>query len=155
MCHRDIFFRALESKEAAKLQAEYPEHIKPFLDITEDIGQRFPGLLENPHRVGNVDDTAIDVIYGKKIKVFTSASGPNGELKRCSTTCCSAQYIIEVFFVSYSGLKVSPFFIVIEKRTNKECFEAVKISTKNRTVTGGKCSRYCLSNWFPAETAVI
>ena len=80
--HRELTFRAQESTEAAKLSAETEAHVAPFFKLLSEIGDRNPGLLKNPHRIWNLDETRVDYIFGKKKKVFTSATSHHGVFQK-------------------------------------------------------------------------
>lgn len=49
--HRELTFRAQESKERSKLSAENFNHVNTFFDILKDINSCHPGILQNPNRI--------------------------------------------------------------------------------------------------------
>ena len=151
--HRDLTFRAQENKERVKLHAESVSHIQPFFDIINDIGKNHPGMLTNPNRIWNLDETAVDGRYGKREKVFLSSDSHHGGFVACSTNKASQKHITAVVCVSASGLKTPPFFIVAGKRINARWFDAVH--GNHSDAISGICARYSVPGWFPDEEGVV
>ena len=74
----ELSFRSQESKESGKISPESEANVAPFFKLLSQIGDRNPGLLENPHRIWNLDETRVDYIFRKKEKVFTSSTSHHG-----------------------------------------------------------------------------
>lgn len=80
--YRELTFRNAESKEIAKLNAENYEHVQHFFGILTDLDRKHKGLLANPNRIVNMDETAVDATYGKREKVFTASTSHHGGFKK-------------------------------------------------------------------------
>lgn len=117
------------------------------------MNEMHPGVLTDPNRIWNLDETAVDATFGKKENVFTSASSHHGGYKSCSTSYAAPKHITAVVCVSASGLKVPPFFIVQGKRINERWFEPLQGSFSKEL--DGLCGRYASSAWFPSRSAVV
>lgn len=151
--HRELTFRSQESKEKAKLNAENFNHVDRFFRILDDIGERCPGILSNPNRIWNMDETAIDGTWGKKEKVFTASDSHKGGFRACSRSKGANKHVTAVVCVSASGLKTDPFFIVQGKRLNERWFDQVEGSFKNTVAR--PAADFCSPGWFPADKAVV
>ena len=64
--NRDITYRNVENKDAAKLHAENYDHVASFAKVLRDVRNDFPGIFQNPYRLWNLDETAVSCEYGKK-----------------------------------------------------------------------------------------
>lgn len=124
--HLEITFIAQEPKETSNQNSERREQVQSFFDIINGIGQKFLGVLQNPHRIWNIDETAVDATYGKREKVFNTAGSHNGWFKRCFTSYSSSKHITAVVCISASDLKAPPFFINAVKRINNKFLDDVK-----------------------------
>ena len=76
--HREISFRKAENKDAEKLKAESREHFQTFLTALKNVDRPHPGLLSDPDRIWNFDETAVDATNGNSEKVFCSAASHHG-----------------------------------------------------------------------------
>ena len=151
--HLELTFRAQQNKERGKLQAESLSNVQPIFDIINNIGRKNPEILNNPNRIWNLDETAVDATYGKREKVFTSSKNNEGGFIACSTNKASQKHITAVICVSASGLKTPPFFIVAGKRINERWFDAVQGSPNDQI--SGVYVPYAVPGWFPDEQGVM
>ena len=107
--NRDITYRNVENKDAAKLHAEIYDHVASFPKVLRDVGNDFPGIFQNPYRLWNLDETAVSCEYGKKRKVFGAADTHHGGYTAWHASKMS-KHITAIISVSASRLKASPFF---------------------------------------------
>ena len=57
--NRSITYRNSEKKDLAKLQGENYGHIKTYADVLRQVDRDFPGMLHDPERIWNMDETSV------------------------------------------------------------------------------------------------
>lgn len=127
--------------------------MQPFFALVSDINEKHPGILRNPNRLWNLDETAVDATFGKKKNVFASSNSHHGGYNSCSTNYASRKHITAVVCISASGLKTPPFLIFQGKRINERRFDAVQGCFSKRL--SDMCGRYNVSDWFPYCSALV
>ena len=76
-----------------------------------------PGLLKDPDRVWNMDETSIDAEHGKREKVYGSSSTHHGGFRNSDNSKGSGRHVTAVIVVS------PPFLVISRKRKYADWFE--------------------------------
>eukprot|EP00171_Calliarthron_tuberculosum_P002529 IDg2529t1 len=150
--HRELTLRKAESKEHAKLYAENYVHVNRFFKIMQDLEDKHAGLLSNPNRIVNIDETAVDATFGKREKAFTAANSHHGGFRGEKAVYGARQHVTAVVMATASGRLAPPFFIVEGKRLNARWWAPVKGGFGE--CVSGICAKYTKPNWFPKEGVI-
>lgn len=150
--NRDISYKKIENKESAKLAAESYEHVESFFKILDDIQTKHHGILQDPRRVWNMDETAVDCTLGKWLRGFTSATTKNGGHRSVKSTYGMSKHITAVIAANATGILTPPFFIVAGKRKNSDWWSPVISSSK--ITPHGIIERFTKANWFPLNGCI-
>lgn len=120
--HRDITYRSSEDKDLARIRGENYEHVKTYANLLSQINQDFPGMLHDPDRVWNTDETAVSAENSIAKKAFTTSDSHHGGFKCVSTRKGPGKHITAVIAVSASGRIAPPFLIVAGKNVMARWF---------------------------------
>ena len=74
----DIAYKKIENKEAAKMAAELFSQVETFFAAVQHVKDSHHGLLDDPKRVWNMDETAVDCNFGKLKRGFTASGKRSG-----------------------------------------------------------------------------
>ncbi|CDF32200.1 unnamed protein product [Chondrus crispus] len=74
----NITFRKSENKENAKVKGENFEHVQSYARALRQVDNENPGIFEDGDRFFNLDETAVNGEFGKRVKVFGSADTHHG-----------------------------------------------------------------------------
>lgn len=148
----DITYKRIENKEFAKLAAESYRHIDIFFAALDEIQVKHPGILLNPHRIWNLDETAVDCTLGKLEKAFTSRDTKNGGHRAVKSRYGSSKHVTVVIAASGAGVLTPPFFIVAGKRMNSDWYAPVQ--GRFQAHPQGIIKRFTKPNWFPKDGCI-
>lgn len=123
------------------------------LKFLKILGEGIPGLLQNPNRIWNVDETGVDGTRGKREKRFTDATSHHGCFRAENRSNGLPQHIISVIAVSASGRAAPPLFIIAARRMNPRWWEPVTGQFRNGV--SRNCAEYTRPNRFPREGVIM
>lgn len=150
--NRDTTYSLHRNKEAAKVAAEIKQQIQSFFDVMQNLEVSNAGLFNNPLRIWNMDETAVDNVLGKHEKVFSPSDSKGGGFRPLISTHGCSKHITAVAATSAAG-HICPLFFVIEgKRMPSQCLAPVQ-GDLSSTPQGIIC-RFTQPNWFPLDKAV-
>lgn len=151
--HREITYKKVEDKNASKLRAENRDHVGTFFIALKQIEILHPGLVKDPDRVWNVDETKVDATEAGFRKAFCASSGHHGGFSATSSTSGVDKHITAVVAVSASGRKSTPFFIVAGQRHMSKWTDALLNTTASSSISPAlkQYDKYVKPEWFPND----
>lgn len=105
----EICLRTHTIKDAEKLRAEDPEHLGSYKTVLEEINNLHPGMLKDPSRFWNIDETAVLSEKGRKRKVFGPSCSHQGGFVSQQTGSGEGRHVSAVVAVSAAGHTTPPF----------------------------------------------
>eukprot|EP00171_Calliarthron_tuberculosum_P003025 IDg3025t1 len=109
--HPDVCLRTHTRKDAAKLRAEDREHLRSYKEILQEVDKLHPGMLQDPCRFWNTDETAVLTEKGRKRKVFGPSSAHQGGFVTQQVGSGEGRHVTAVIAVSAAGHKAPPFLL--------------------------------------------
>ena len=149
--NRETTYRYAENKSVAKLRAERYDHVASLERALKEVEKRNPNIFSHAERLWNMDETAIEVEYGKKRKVFSSSKSHHGGTKS-QRGGKQSKHITAVVAVSASGRKTPPIFIVAGKNIMSSWFQPLSVE---QIMGDTRLQWLTADDWFPRDAVVL
>lgn len=145
-----IKLRKSENTTATLLEADHFTHVNILVEALKQVEKKHPEILQNPHRIWNMDETAVEAEYGRCVKVFScseSRCGGRGRKLKESET-----HLIAVL-CSSASVRFGPLFCIAQE---KSCMESwlKRFSEYMFTYQDGTRHWLTRSDWIQNETIV-
>ena len=118
--------------------------------ILETVERKHPGILRDGRRIWNTDETAINVTFGERIKVFGPSNTHHGGFV-ASTHNGAGKHITAVIAVSADGLIAPPFFIIAGKKVVQKWIDPLDPSFREGHPD---CDMFTRPEWMPADATI-
>lgn len=149
--NRALTMRKSENVLPVKLAAQNYKHVLTFKSILQRVDREHPGLLKDPERIWNWDETSVLPEFGKLTKCYAPSSSNRGGAR--VTVKDHGKHVTAGLAASASGRIAPPFLIAAGKKKMSSWLRP--LSPIDFTDERGRMHWLCGEDWCPNDVRLL
>ena len=150
--NRDLAFRPIERVDATVFAARDQAHLLTYKDRLLEVAEDHPGILEDPTRIWNMDETEVSGEVCTKRRAFARADGNSGA-GRQSVTYNDGKHLTAFIIANANGDILPPLYLFQGVQQMRRWFESLP---ENAFGNSDNPANYlCEPDWLPDNAVVF